>query len=294
MTEALTAILCISFIVADGLTKSVGTWLLQQGVPEDWMPAAAGGMFLLPLAGFSWMLQRIPPPTAADWQARTRREVMGRRQRVDFLVRFGGGIGLLATVYLMVTILRSVRADFQPEIWAQLGGIPDAGVFTRTEMWVSLGVVLVNGSAFLIVDNRRAFFAALLTCGLGILLLAFALAGLQYNWIDGFAFMTLVGLGLYLPYVAFHTTVFERLLAMTRHVGNIGFLMYVVDATGYLGYVGVMIARNFFSLQGNVLDLLVWIGWFTVLLSLLCLAAAARYFVHQGLPRGPEPMPSGQ
>src|SRR5262249_42051736 len=41
-TEALAAGLCGSFIVADGVTKSVGAALLQAGVSEYWMPFAAG------------------------------------------------------------------------------------------------------------------------------------------------------------------------------------------------------------------------------------------------------------
>src|SRR5262245_6888148 len=41
-TEALTAGLCTSFIVADGVMKSVGGYLLTAGVPEAWMPFTAG------------------------------------------------------------------------------------------------------------------------------------------------------------------------------------------------------------------------------------------------------------
>lgn len=52
--------------------------------------------------------------------------------------------------------------------------------------------------------------------------------------------MVLIGAGLYLPYVAVHTTIFERLIALTRDRGNMGFLMYVVDSLGYLGYVAVL------------------------------------------------------
>ena len=63
--------------------------------------------------------------------------------------------------------------------------------------------------------------------------------------------MVLVGLGLYLPYVAMHTTVFERLLSMTHQRGNLGFLMYVADAFGYLGYVAVMIAKNLWMNTGH-------------------------------------------
>ncbi len=53
--------------------------------------------------------------------------------------------------------------------------------------------------------------------------------------------MVLFGLGLYLPYVTVHTTVFERLLAMTREKGTIAFLLTLADSAGYLGYIGVMI-----------------------------------------------------
>lgn len=53
LTEALTSALCASFILADGVTKSVGSYLLDPGkVSEAWMPATAGAVFLVPLAVF--------------------------------------------------------------------------------------------------------------------------------------------------------------------------------------------------------------------------------------------------
>ncbi len=91
-------------------------------------------------------------------------------------------------------------------------------------------------------------------------------------------FMVLLGLGLYLPYVAIHTTVFERWLAMTRDRGTTGFLMYVVDSIGYLGYVAVMIGRQFFPRTDDMLGLLVWASWVTVGVSSICLLGSWRYF----------------
>lgn len=76
MTEALIAGLCVSFILADGVTKSVGAWLLQQGVVERWMPSAAGALFLLPLGLSVLMLRQIPPPTRRDIDSRNERTVM--------------------------------------------------------------------------------------------------------------------------------------------------------------------------------------------------------------------------
>ena len=87
-----------------------------------------------------------------------------------------------------------------------------------------------------------------------------------------------MGLGLYLPYVAVHTTVFERILAMTRDRGNVGFLMYVADSVGYLGYVVVLLARQFWSAN---MDFLVWfntICWITIITSIACLLTSWRHY----------------
>src|SRR5262249_18658496 len=65
-TEALTAGLCASFILADGVCKSAGAWLLSRGISERWMPSAAGVLFLLPLLFFVWMLTPIPSPRDDD------------------------------------------------------------------------------------------------------------------------------------------------------------------------------------------------------------------------------------
>ncbi len=114
LTEALTAGLCASFILADGVTKSVGTWLLDQGVAERWMPAAAGLLFLPPLLAFLWMLARIPPPDRADVAMRSEREVMSRADRAALLRRHGAGLFPIVSAYFLVTIARSIRADFAP------------------------------------------------------------------------------------------------------------------------------------------------------------------------------------
>ena len=59
-TEALAAGLCTSFIVADGVTKSVGAKVLSAGASEFAMPAITGLLFAGPLLLSAWMLTRIP------------------------------------------------------------------------------------------------------------------------------------------------------------------------------------------------------------------------------------------
>jgi hypothetical protein len=279
-TEMLVAGLCTSFILADGVTKSVGAYLLSQGVSEDWMPAAAGALFLAPLGLFVAMLSRVPAPDARDVSARAPRPAMTRAQRWRFAQCYAPGLFPLVIMYLCITIVRSIRADFAPEIWNDLGGLVAPATFTRSEFWVALGVLVLNGSAILIVDNRRAFFVALVTCGAGFGLLAVALLGQRWAILTSFDFMVLLGLGLYLPYVAVHTTVFERMLAVTRDHGNLGFLMYVADAVGYLGYVVFMLASHLWPVSTGILDLLLRTGWLVVGVSTLCLLQTAYYFSH--------------
>lgn len=281
LTEALTAGLCASFILADGVTKSVGAWLLQMGVSEFWMPAAAGLCFFPPLLLGTWMLSRIPPPSAEDIAARTARAALTSNDRWTLLSRYALGLSLLVFIYLLVSILRGLRADFAPEIWRGLGEPAQPGTFTWSEIWVALGVLTANGCAVLIRDNRPAFFAALGTCALGFLFIAAALVGRQSGQFTGFAFMVLLGLGLYLPYVAMHTTIFERLLAMTRERGNIGFLMYVADSIGYLGYVAVMLLRYFRGAaitDTEFISFFEFACWLTCGLSVICLVFCSRYF----------------
>ena len=278
MTEAFVAGLCASFILADGVTKSVGSGLLGMGVPERWMPFAAGLVFLLPLLGFVWMLRRIPAPSTADIAARAERAPMGRADRRAFLRRHGLGLACLAVAYLLITVLRSLRADFAPELWSGLGVTAAPGVFTRSEFYVALGVVAANGLAVLVRDNRRAFFIALGTSLAGLLLIVATLALRDASRCGPFAFMVLLGLGLYIPYVAVHTTVFERLIAMTRDRGNIGYLMYLVDATGYLGYVAVMVGKNFATFEGDHLAFFLRASWAGALVSLLAVAGAWWFF----------------
>jgi hypothetical protein len=112
--------------------------------------------------------------------------------------------------------------------------------------------------------------------------MVFALAGLGWSWFGGFAFMVLMGLGLYLPYVAIHTTVFERMIAMTREPANLGFLMYLADAVGYLGYAAVMIAESFLPQHGNFLRFYTVVSWLIAIFTLISLALSWVYFTRQG------------
>jgi hypothetical protein len=278
VTEALTAALCASFILADGVTRSVGAYLLQACVDTYWMPFTTGLLFLPPLLLCVWMLTRIPAPSAADIAARSERAPMNRDERRRFFGRYAVGLSLLVLAFLLITVLRSIRADFALEIWEGLGMKDQPSVFAESETLVALGVLLLSGLAVFVRDNGRAFALAMGLAVAGLVLIGVAVLGWRAGWLEPFAFMVLLGCGLYLPYVVVHTTLFERLIAMTRDRGNLGYLMCLADAFGYLGYVAVMLARNVHGAPQDFLGFFLSASGVIAVASLVALVLCWWYF----------------
>ena len=281
-TEALAAGLCASFVVADGVTKTVGAELLRAGVAEGWMPALAGALFLPPLVLSVAVLARVPPPSPSDVAARGARRPMDSAERRAFFRRHAAGLVPLVGAYLLVTVLRSVRADFAPELWAGLGvAAPDPAVYAGTELSVGLGVLVVFAGLVLVRDNRAALLAAFGVAVAGSGLVALCLVGLGAGALGPFAFVALLGLGLYLPYIAVQTVVCERLVALTRDGGTVAYVVSLADAFGYLGYVAVLLARKFGGGTGEFLGFFVATSWVAAAGSALLLVVAGYFLTRR-------------
>src|SRR4030095_10942661 len=67
--------------------------------------------------------------------------------------------------------------------------------------------------------------------------------------LDGALWMQLVGLGLYAAYIPFNSIFFERMIATFKIAGNVGFLIYIADAWGYLGSVIIMLGKSFLEIK---------------------------------------------
>ena len=202
---------------------------------------------------------------------------MTRSERRAFLRRHATGLSGLLFIFVLLTVLRSIRDDFAVEIWKNLGIDRKPDVFARSEFWVMIAVTAVSGAAIVIRNNRVAFLTSLMLVGLGFALILATVSGHRAGWLSPFPFMVLLGLGMYVPYVIFHTTIFERLIAASRETGNLGYLMYLADSLGYLGYVVLMIAKNCMSEDMNYLRLL---NDASVLISVVALAVLAVVAVH--------------
>jgi [1-hydroxy-2-(trimethylamino)ethyl]phosphonate dioxygenase len=95
-----------------------------------------------------------------------------------------------------------------------------------------------------------------------------------------------VGLGSYLAYVPHDSVVFDRIIASTRVPGTAVFAIYLADATGYTGSIGLPLLKD---LVFPDMDRLAFFRMFTYIVSLGglgFLAASCVYFYtkHQPAP----------
>lgn len=278
-TEALSAALCASFIISSGVVKSVGRWLVQNlGVSEFTMPMLVGLLFLPPLFLSVWALQRTPPPDEHDRRMRNERKAMNRGQRNQFLSAYWPGLSLLIIVYVILTVIRTARDDFGVEIWRDMGIDQQPEVFAQSETLVALCVTALNGLAIWISGNLAAIRLTIVLMCVSFALVVFSAWGQLSGSLSAMAFMVACGVGLYVPYVAFHTTIFERLIAASKHPSNLGFLMYLADAIGYLGYSAVLVVRSNLTEPEFVLPSFRWLLFAGGGISALALIGAAIYF----------------
>jgi hypothetical protein len=239
------------------------------------MPFFAGLVFLIPTLIFTTMLAFSPPQSDADIAKRSARKPMTANDRWAFFNKFAPGIIGITLIYLFVTLLRSIRADFAVELWTGLGYHQTPQLFTQSELLVSFGIIIIIGLAVLIRNNYNAFRFSLFISFIGFCILLLTVAGLNLG-LNTFYFMVLVGLGVYIPYVAVHAIVFERLIAVTREKANVGFLMYIVDSVGYTGYIILMFFRYLAPATESVLSiflkLCIGLGVASVLIIIFCFA----------------------
>jgi MFS family permease len=251
-TDFIGSVLAVSFIFAGGFTRSVGKWLmLEWNVSEQWMPFMTGLVFLFPLILFLFLLERIPRPDKDDVDERTKRMPMTKEDRRRFLRQFGFGIGAVTITYLFLTIMRDVRDNFMGNIWNELGFANNSSIFAKTETNNSLLILLMISMMVLIRKNVKAFRIVHLAILLGFLLAGISSALFVAGTLNGAAWMQLVGLGLYMSYIPFNCIFFERLIATFRIGGNVGFLIYIADAFGYLGSISVMLTKELLKIKMN-------------------------------------------
>jgi hypothetical protein len=300
-SELLLAGLSCSFIVSSGIVKDIGRAMMSGAVADGWSsvplvgaaisrslgPVSEGwmpfvtGLHILPLFLISvWLLDQLPNQSAADAAARTRRQPMDAKSRAAFATHYLPGIVLLVVAYFFLTAYRDFRDNYAVEIFAGLGYAYEGNetLITRAETIVALAVMLLLALLNTIRSNRLGVLAALLGMASGTLLLAISTLLLQAGAISGFWWMTLVGLGSYLAYVPYGSILFDRLMASTGTVGTAVFAIYLADAIGYTGSVGMLFYKDFAASELSRLDFFVNATWLMAAVGTIFLLCSAWYF----------------
>jgi MFS family permease len=269
-TDFIGVVLAVSFIFAGGFSRSVGKWLmLDWGVSEYWMPFATASVFVLPLLVFYVLMEKAPLPDAADEQERTVRKPMNSEERKLFLQQYKWGVVAFVIIYLLLTIMRDLRDNYMANMWNELGYAKNAAVFAKTETITSLAVLALIGTLVFVRKNMKAFRMIHWLLMLGFVLAGAASLLFHLKMLDGALWMQLTGLGLYIAYVLFNSVFFERLLATFGVAGNVGFLIYLADAWGYLGSISVMLSKELFKLQLN------WVSFYSLLVIVFAVIGIA-------------------
>jgi MFS family permease len=249
-TDFIGAAMAISFVFAGGFSRSVAIWLRDSWqVPEEWLGFATGLVFILPLIVFMFLLERVPHPDQDDIRERNVRLPMTKEDRKNFLQQFGVGIIAVVITYLFLTIMRDVRDNFMANMWDELGYGQKPAIFTKTETITSVIVLVVMSLLVVIRKNIKAFRLIHWVIVAGFIIAGVASALFLTGALSGVLWMQLVGLGLYMGYIPFNCIYFERLIAAFKITGNVGFLIYIADAWGYLGSMSVMLSKEVFGLQ---------------------------------------------
>ncbi len=244
-TEFMAAVLSTSLIFASGFVKTIGRTLITNfNVSELNMPFLTGAIFVIPLVLFVIILEHIPPPSAQDKQLRTERVAMSGPERRAFLARFLLGIILTVVVYVMLTVMRDIRDNFEVEIWAGLG-INSNSIYTNIDSLISIVVLLAMSLLIMVKNNLKAFSIIHIFIICGCLLGGVSTLLFQAGNINAVTWMTLAGLGLYAGYAPYNAIFFERMIASFNYKSNVGFIMYVADAIGYLGSISVLLIKEF-------------------------------------------------
>jgi hypothetical protein len=281
-SDVLGAVLCASFIVSSGAVKSVGKLLMANWhVSPFWMPAAAGALFLPLLFVSVWVLSALPPPNALDEAARVRRGPMGAAARAAFLAEYGIGVALLATAYVLATAVRDFRDNFAAELWASMGYGNAAAVFTASELPVAILALATLGLIIVVRDNTRALMVIHAVIVAGLVLLGASTLAFQAGWLGPISWMILSGAGLYMAYTPFNAMLFDRMIAVSGRVGTAGFLIYVADASGYLGSCALLVWRNFGLMRLNWLQVFTASAYVTSLLGTLLVGLSAAFFLRK-------------
>jgi len=276
-TEILGVALCSSFIVSSGVVKSVGKYVMDTlYISEFWMPFITGLFFIVPLVLFSILLEKIPAPTQEDISEKSERKPLSKVGRVQLFKQFALPLTLIIVFYIFLTAIRDFRDNFARELWDALGYEGSTSIYSISEIPIAITVLLILGAIGVVKKNKKAFAYYHYILIFGCVAIIASTIAFQMQIIDPAIWMVISGFGMYICYVPFNGLYFDRMIATFKIKGNVGFLIYIADAFGYLGSVSILLYKNIGQAKLSWLDFFVYclysvafVGIFATLISFI-------------------------
>jgi hypothetical protein len=261
-TDLLVAVLTASFIIGSGFAKSIGKWVMTSlEVSQFWMPFVAGGIMIVPFGICVWLMGQIPPPTKEDKENRTERKPMQKADRKAFIKEFALSMTIFVVSYVLLTTFREFRDNFTPEIWKLLGYGNNSAIFTQTETPIAITVLLMMAAMRWVQNNYKAFMIIQLLMLAGGVLIGVSTLLYQQKILSPVAWLTTLGLGVYMAYAMCNSLYFERMIAAFKKSGTVGFLITFADYYAYIGSILVLFYKNFFQKSINYLDFFIILSY---------------------------------
>ena len=294
VSEVLGAGLSVSFIISSGVVKSVGKWLmLDFGVSELWMPAVTGLVFTPLLFVSVYFLACIPKPNQEDIAERHQRLPMSGQDRRRLFFKYLPGLAALILTYMMLTAIRDYSDNFAAEIWNSLGYGDQPGIFSKAALYTSLIILVALSLVMFIKNNLRALMTNHLFIIAGIAIIGVSTVCYQLGWLRSDVWMITHATGIYLAYIPFNCLLFDRLLSVVNDRANAGFLIYVADAMGYAGSVGILLYKSFMNVELSWLQFLIQSSYLISAIGTALVIGSALYFYVKLAPaRAAKPIPT--
>ena len=261
-TDLLVAVLTASFIMGSGFAKTIGKWVMTcLEVSQFWMPFVACAIMIIPFGICVWLMGQIPPPTEEDIQNRTERKPMQKADRKAFIKEFALSMTIFVTSYVLLTTFREFRDNFTPEIWKLLGYGNNSAIFTQTETPIAITVLLMMAAMRWVQNNYKAFVIIQILMLAGGVLIGVSTVLYQQKMLSPVAWLTTLGLGVYMAYAMCNSLYFERMIAAFKKSGTVGFLITFADYYAYIGSILVLFYKNFFQKSINYLDFFIILSY---------------------------------
>lgn len=245
-TEAIVAVISLSWIGFGGVAKSAGASMLRAGFSEQAMVACCASIGLVVGTGAAVGLSLQPAPSIADVARRGERERLRsvRSQGAQLCARHGIGLLLSITAYVLIGSLRAYRDFYQAELFAAVGLEDRPEAFAESEVAISLVVLATIASFSSIVDNWKALITILGIIAAGGTLVVVCTLAWRVGAFDGFVWILGVGCGTFLAYMPLGCVLYDRLVGAAREEVTTSPLSVVSDAAVLLGTFALLSALD--------------------------------------------------